>query len=71
MADDREALAKMIADEPVIVVNGHRLSVGEAMTVRVACNHFALWLEEEGRALGPLCANYQARLGEVLGKMHR
>ena len=31
-----------------IFINGHKLSVGEAMTLRVAVTHFHAWLKNEG-----------------------
>lgn len=31
-----------------IFINGHKLSVGEAMTFRVAVTHFHAWLANEG-----------------------
>lgn len=31
-----------------IFINGHKLSVGEAMTFRVAVTHFHAWLKHEG-----------------------
>ena len=34
--------------EPVITINGHTLTLGEAMTVRVAIGSFILSLQEEG-----------------------
>ena len=35
-------------DEPIIVINGHRLHTGHAMTVRVALQTFAFSLKGEG-----------------------
>jgi hypothetical protein len=35
-------------DEPIIVINGHRLHTGHAMTVRVALQTFAFSLKDEG-----------------------
>jgi len=35
-------------DEPIIVINGHRLHTGQAMTVRVALQTFAIDLQRDG-----------------------
>ncbi len=34
--------------EPIIIINGQQLGVGEAMTVRVAIESFSMSLVEEG-----------------------
>ena len=49
-------------DEPLQTLNGHRLSVGQAMAVRVAIEHFAMWLNVSGDDVSQL---YLARLQEV------
>lgn len=54
--------------EPVIIINGRVLSVGEAMAVRVAVCSFRVELEdpEEREALGEeLAAAYRAQLLKV------
>ena len=35
-------------DEPIITINGHRLHTGQAMTVRVALQTFAIDLQRDG-----------------------
>jgi len=35
-------------DEPIITINGHRLHTGQAMTVRVALESFAIDLQRDG-----------------------
>jgi len=34
--------------EPNIVVNGNKCSTAQSVTLRVALNHFSLFLQEEG-----------------------
>jgi len=44
----KEMLKKMLNAEPQITVNGMELSVGQAMTVRVALQSFAQGLVDDG-----------------------
>lgn len=59
-------------DEPTITINGQTLSVGQAMTVRVALSAFQFGLkdglgdDEHGKAM---TAGYQARLSEIFQMM--
>lgn len=54
-------------DEPRITINGHELSVGQAMTVRVAVGNFLLELQDEQfvSELGQIGPLYRARLKEI------
>jgi hypothetical protein len=60
--------------EPAITVNGRRLTEAQAMTVRVALNHFSRDMGESG-ALGggehgkAMSKAYQHRAGEALEMM--
>ena len=61
--------------EPTITVNDTELSEGQAMTVRVALETFALMLSHEG--LGEdetgiaICRGYLARIEEIRAMMFR
>lgn len=61
--------------EPTITVNGTELSDGQAMTVRVALETFALTLFHEGLGQDEtgtaICRGYLARIEEVRGMMFR
>jgi hypothetical protein len=61
--------------EPTITINGGVLSEGQAMTVRVALETFALSLFHEGLgqdATGTaICRGYLARIEEIRGMMFR
>lgn len=63
----------MIPPEPEIVVNGHRLTEGQAMAVRVAMGNFAIMLTDDDafiQGVGvELSRNYKNRLTEVHGYM--
>jgi hypothetical protein len=55
--------------EPIITVNGTPLTEGQAMTVRVAVQHFAYYLAQHGlgedeRGKG-ITTGYLARIGEI------
>jgi hypothetical protein len=60
-------------DEPIITINGHLCTPGEAMTLRVALQSFLMDLAEKG--LGDdehgrkMTANYQARGRDINAKM--
>lgn len=61
-------------DEPAITISGQLLSVGEAMTVRVALESFAMNLvsdglgdDEHGKAM---TAAYLARIEDIRRKMY-
>jgi hypothetical protein len=66
-------LALNSGEEPKMTVNGHLLTPGQAMTVRVALGTFAITLE--GNGLGDdetgkaICAGYLARIAEVNAMM--
>lgn len=55
-------------DEPIIIINGTRLTEGQAMTLRVALGAFAVDLQD---GLGDddhgktMTAGYKARLSEI------
>jgi hypothetical protein len=59
--------------EPIITINGQLLTRAQAMTVRVACGHFGIYLEDFGLGPDPLghaiAVNYLARLKEVTAIM--
>lgn len=59
--------------EPTITVNGYQLSLGQAMTVRVALETFALTLSHEGLGSDQtgkgICAGYLARINEIRSMM--
>ena len=46
--------------EPHILINGYRLTDGQAMTIRVAIEYFALGLQEIGDEVG-----YLDRIAEI------
>ena len=60
-------------DEPEIIINGTRLTIGQAYTLRVAVSSFATELKNEG--LGDdahgvaMTAGYLARLNEIFKLM--
>lgn len=62
----------MRGDEPVITINGHQLSTGQAMTVRVALVMFLSEMDAEKYPLGKdehgiaMRDGYRARLSELL-----
>lgn len=55
--------------EPKIVVNGYELSLGQAMTMRVALETFSMTLSAEGLGSDQtgkaICAGYLARADEI------
>jgi len=51
------------ANEPVITINGATLTEGQAMTVRIAVESFAFFLEDNG--LGELGSAFQSRIEEI------
>jgi hypothetical protein len=53
-------------EEPEITINGTVLTVGQAMTVRVAVSNFAASLDEHG---GAMTQAYQARVSEIISLM--
>jgi hypothetical protein len=57
--------------EPHITINGHALSEGQAMTVRVAITLFQLELENDQFRddLGMMGRLYQARVREIMTLM--
>ena len=57
--------------EPVITINGTRLSEGQAMAVRVAVTNFHMRLTNKNyqRDLGPVAAAYMARVREIVQLM--
>lgn len=61
-----------MAEEPNIVINGKLLTVGQAMTVRVAIGSFLMSLEEglgddeHGKAMTEA---YRTRIREICGLM--
>jgi hypothetical protein len=63
-----------VAKEPVITVNGKSLTQGQAMTIRVALNSFAMDLAENG--LGDddhgktMVKLYTQNASEILSIMH-
>jgi hypothetical protein len=61
-------------DEPQIIINGQALSVGEAMTVRVAIESFATMLNVEGLgsdAIGEsMTERYLDRVSDIRRKMY-
>ena len=61
-------------DEPQIIINGQQLSVGEALTVRVAIESFATTLNVEGLgsdAIGEsMTGRYLARISDIRKKMY-
>lgn len=60
--------------EPEITINGFKLSVGQAMTVRVALSTFMIGIQEDG--LGDdehskrMAEAYKARCVEIIGIMN-
>ena len=61
-----------LPSEPNIIVNGVRLSEGQAMTVRVALSHFCMDLQEglgSDEAGKAICAGYVARANEIFRLM--
>lgn len=62
------------SNEPIITINGKTLSIGQAMTVRVAIESFMLDLDADG--LGDddtgrqMTANYKARINEIRKLIH-
>jgi hypothetical protein len=54
--------------EPEITINGHPLTVGQAMTVRVAVSSFSMQLQDPAfrEALGPIAGAYSDRLSEII-----
>jgi hypothetical protein len=54
--------------EPEITINGHLLTVGQAMTVRVAVASFSMQLQDSTFrvALGPIAGPYSDRLSEII-----
>lgn len=57
-----------MSNEPRIEINGTVLTIGQAMTVRVAVSCFFAD-KEEMRELGPIGPLYEQRLAEVLTLM--
>jgi hypothetical protein len=59
--------------EPQIIINGVELTVGQAMTVRVACGAFAMGMgdAEIRLGLGEIGDAYQKRLREIHKLMAR
>jgi hypothetical protein len=63
-------------EEPIITVNGHKLTEAQAMTVRVAIESFAAMLAEDG-ALGAdeharaLTDLYKTRLAQIQIAMYK
>lgn len=55
-------------DEPDIIINGQRLTIGQTMAVRVAVDHFRCWCIEQ-REAGVRLPDYEGRLGEVIVMM--
>lgn len=67
MADEIDGIPARYFDEPDIVINGVRLSVGQSLSTRVAVELYMLELEDEQfrKDMGRVGDNYQARLREV------
>lgn len=63
----------MTWSEPAITINGHALTIAQAMAVRVAVSNFLLELSdpENLEALGPIGPEYQRRLVEITKIMFR
>lgn len=59
----------MTTDEPNITINGCTLTQGEAMTVRVAIQNFAMSLQADGLGEDELgrgiCAGYLANINHL------
>lgn len=59
---------EMATDEPNIVINGRHLTEGQAMTIRVAVQNFAMTLQD-GLGDDPngvaICRGYQINIAEI------
>lgn len=51
--------------EPEITINGIKLTFSQALTVRVALQHFGLWCQGEAKEMGALGKNYRERINEI------
>lgn len=60
---------RLLGHEPDIVINGQRLSMGEAMTVRVAIAHFHEYVCDNQPGLGKIADGYAACCATVEKKM--
>lgn len=57
--------------EPSITINGVQLTPGQAMTVRVAIEMFAMQIAEPDFEIGPIGSLYQASIAEIRKVMYR
>ena len=57
--------------EPTITINGTTLSIGQAMTMRVAINNFLMDLQEDDfmQTLGEIGPLYRDRVHEIVKLM--
>ena len=74
-AEGRGRELQAVNSEPNIIINGITLMEGQAMTVRVALETFALTLFHEGlgqdRIGTDICRGYLARIEEIRSMMFR